>query len=95
MHLETGIEPLNERMMKSDLILRDKYRRLPVEDKRRQMVDKDAPIRLKTRIGWRHKTNNATDILNTPTFNPDEKIKIKPWGTFENISHGERSRTSP
>ena len=86
MHLETGIEPLSERMLKNDLILRDKYRRLPGKDKRKVMVEKQAPIRLKTRRGWRHETKNATIILDTPTFNPEEEFRIKPWETFDNVS---------
>ena len=85
LHLETGIEPLSVRMEKNDLILRDKYRRLPDSDERKKLLKKDAPVRLKTRFGFRHTTNNKTDLLDSATFEPSG-VRIKPWETFANIS---------
>ena len=56
LHLESNIEPINERLTKNDQILRQRYMRLPSSDPRRELMDKKGNIRLKTRIGWREKT---------------------------------------
>jgi len=76
-HLETGIEPLCVRMEKNDLIMRDKYRRLPEDDERRRLLEKVAPVSLKTRYGWRHSTDFEKDLLSTATFK-NTGIRIKP-----------------
>ena len=83
-HLETGIEPLCVRMEKNDLIMRDKYRRLPEDDERRRLLEKVAPVSLKTRYGWRHSTDFEKDLLSTATFK-NTGIRIKPWETFANV----------
>ena len=52
----TGVEPIQDRLRKNDMVTWDKYARLPLEDNRRKMLDKEVPPRLKTRQGWRWKT---------------------------------------
>ena len=56
LHLETGVEPIAERLDKNDNITWDRYKRLPLTDARRQLVEKDIPARLKTRKGFRART---------------------------------------
>ena len=56
LHLETGIEPLQVRYIKNDMVTYERYARLPVDDPRRQLIEKNAPTRLKTRLGWRQQT---------------------------------------
>jgi len=48
LRLETDVEPLSNRMDKNDNILLDKYLRLPEDDPRRQLAERQAPVRLKT-----------------------------------------------
>ena len=51
LHLETNIEPIQDRLNKLDILYRDKYTYLPSDDKRRQLLDPKAPNRLATREG--------------------------------------------
>ena len=53
LHLEANIEPIGVRLDKKDLILRERYRRLPKTDPRNVLLEKQGQIRLKTRTGWR------------------------------------------
>ena len=70
-------------MEKNDLIIRDKYRRFPVDNERRRLLEKGAPVSFKTGKGWRHNTDFEKDLLSTATFK-NTGIKIKPWETFAN-----------
>ena len=81
LNLEAGVEPLHVRMRKNNEILVDKYRRLPEDDDRRILLTKAAPVRLKTRHGWRNNTKVSVDNAD---FNTQIRI-LKPWTTFENI----------
>ena len=62
LNLETNIEPLRLRYEKNDEITMDGYLRLPETDSRRQLAEIAVPQRLKTRIGWRTKTQKNTEI---------------------------------
>ena len=55
-HVETGIEPLEDRLRKNNMIKYEEYLRLEGDDSRKRMLEKTAPTRLKTRCGWRAKT---------------------------------------
>ena len=55
-HAETGIEPLEDRLIKNNMVKYEEYLRLESNDPRRVMLEKSAPVRLKTRCGWRAKT---------------------------------------
>ena len=56
LRLEAGLEPLEDRMKKNCMITWEKYMRLPAEDSRRKLQEKQVKQRLKTRNGWRHHT---------------------------------------
>ena len=56
LHLDANIEPIRERLIKNDQLLRQRYMRLPRQDPRRKLAEKKGNIRLKTRLGWREKT---------------------------------------
>lgn len=56
LHLETGIEPLADRLEKNDDITWGRYARLPDTDSRNKLLSMDVPMSLKTRAGWRNKT---------------------------------------
>jgi ribonuclease HI len=79
LRLETGTEPLKQRLEKNSRILWEKYARLPIEDKRRQMMETEVKPRLKSRHGWR--TTTAAKMKNninreTPSQRPS------PWRTI-------------
>ena len=87
LRLETNIEPIANRLEKIDMILWDKYQRLPEDDPRHIMTNKQVPPpALTTRKGWRHETGKMIrergyddimrDTITTPT---------KPWQTFPNL----------
>ena len=92
LHLEAGIEPLNDRLEQMDDILWDKYCRLPPHDPRRKLQEKVFPTwtgskALKTRIGWRTKTAARME---------DFKIKretttppLPPWKDLRNVTFEE------
>ena len=85
-YLETNVEPLEMRYEKNDAILRDKYLRLPEDDYRRQMAEKDIPMRLTTRPGWRSKTKEKSahsdhwDVARAEITPP-----LPPWMTLDNL----------
>ena len=54
LHLETGVEPVQLRLQKRSILLRERYRRFKPYDSRRQLLEKKRPVRLTTRLGWRH-----------------------------------------
>ena len=54
LYLEEGVEPLRLRLEKRSLLLREKYKRQKPSDPRRQMLEEEKTVRLKTRLGWRH-----------------------------------------
>ena len=90
LRLETGIEPLHLRMQKNDAILCDKYRRLPDEDNRKQLLTKDAPTRLTTRKGWRDWTSSnespvPSDFTSDLEHQKIQTYPIKPWAEFANV----------
>ena len=75
LHLETNVEPLKDRFRKNNLLLREKYKRLPIKDPRRKMLDKESKIRLKTRQGWRHQVKE-----NELPYDVEElKPPLAPW----------------
>ena len=80
LRLETNVEPLSNRMDKNDDIVLDKYLRLPEDDPRRQLAEKQAPVRLKTRLGWRHNAK-STEICREIKGNEG----ICPWTVTNNI----------
>ena len=84
LHLETNLEPLQMRLEKNDVILWDRYRRLPDEDQRKKMMLKDIPARIKTRHGWRIKTKMRAMEFEVPVAT--ESPLIPPWLTFPNLS---------
>jgi len=58
LHLETGIEPLRDRFEKNNKLMRERYLRMPQNDPRRQLMEKETKVRLKTRQGLRHATEH-------------------------------------
>ena len=83
LHLETGVEPLKYRYQQNDDITWDRYARLPDEDQRKQLLLKNAPVRLKTRKGWRHLTSERMgnwDVTRDVTTPP-----LPPWKEAENL----------
>ena len=58
LHLETGIEPMQDRFRKNNMLMRERYLRLPEEDSRRVLMEKEAPVNLKSRKGLRHATKD-------------------------------------
>ena len=77
LHLEADIEPLRERLEKKDMLVREKYKRLPQDDDRRLLMEEEKGVRLKTRQGWRERTKpNATD----KEYKLEElKPPLEPW----------------
>ena len=47
--LEAGVEPVRLRLEKRSLLLREKYKRQKPSDPRRQMLEEEKTVRLKTR----------------------------------------------
>ena len=83
LHLETGIEPIQDRLEKIDDIMWDRYARLPEDDSRKKMIQRNQPARLTTRLGWR---NKASDRMKE--YSIDREITAgpsPPWETFPNI----------
>ena len=77
LHLEADIEPLRERLEKKDMLVREKYKRLPQDDDRRLLMEEEKGVRLKTRQGWRERTKpNAKD----KEYKLEElKPPLEPW----------------
>jgi len=83
LRLETNVEPLNDRLLKNDEILFDKYLRLPKNDSRRALVDNAKPTtRLGTRHGWRKMT---TDRVNHDLPRDEYTPPTAPWRTLPNL----------
>ena len=79
LQLQAGIEPLNSRMRKNNLVLREKYMRLQPGDTRKELAVKR---RIKTRVGWREESKKQTElVINRKT----EKASVDPM-TPLNIS---------
>ena len=77
LHLESNIEPVRQRLEKNDLLLMEKYKRLPTKDPRRKLLERKGNIRLKSRIGWRELTNRRKD---KETYNVEMlKPPLEPW----------------
>jgi ribonuclease HI/exonuclease III len=79
LHLESGIEPIKDRLDKNDEITWDRYLRLPTTDPRYCLTQKQFQTRkkpLKTRLGFRAKTSarfkfaDVTRDTTTPPFEP-------------------------
>ena len=86
LHLETNIEPLKLRLEKNSILLRERYRRLNARDPRREMLEENATVRLKTRLGWRQMVQNQQEM----NYKVEElKPPLPPWRetglTFEEI----------
>ena len=58
LHLETGIDPLIDRFGKNNQLMRERYLRMPENDARRELMEKKATVKLKTRQGLRHATKD-------------------------------------
>ena len=74
---ETGIEPLELRMTKNNMITFERYRRLEKDDNRRRMMEKEVKCRLTTRKGWRHETKPRMEKYDC--YKERDKIRIPPW----------------
>ena len=68
-------------MQKNDEIMLDKYQRLPEEDPRRIMQEKEVKPRLKTRQGWRHLTQGR-EVCRSEIRAEQQPC---PWTQFQNI----------
>ena len=76
LHLEAGVEPVRLRLEKRSLLLREKYKRQKPSDPRRQMLEEEKTVRLKTRLGWRHLVK-GTQPMN---YRVEElKPPLPPW----------------
>ena len=77
LHLEANIEPIKNRLEKNDLLLREKYKRLPETDPRRELMESKKQVRLKTRLGWREMTSRKQPEKEYKV----EEIKppLEPW----------------
>ena len=88
LRLESGIEPLSVRLVKSCMITWERYNRLPEEDMR-NILQKSAVRRhgLKTRHGWRYHTGPSMEQFNCNRNTPS--VNIAPWMkmnvTFETV----------
>ena len=82
LRLETGTEPLKERMEKNNAILHDKYRRHPDNDSRKMMIDVVRPPTLKSRHGFRHRAEKQSVICHEP----EGHNQIDPWICFGNVT---------
>ena len=58
LHLETGIDPLQDRFRKNNEMARERHLRMAENDARRQQMEKKATVKLKTRQGLRHATRD-------------------------------------
>ena len=57
LHLETGIEPLETIFEKNYMLMRERYLSMAPNDPRTELLEKEAPVKLKTRHGLRHATD--------------------------------------
>ena len=51
LHLEARVEQFHLRLEKRSLLLREQYKRLKPSDPRRQLLEEEKAVRLKTRLG--------------------------------------------
>ena len=82
-YLETGVEPPNTAYQHNNDITWDRYARLSDEDKQKQLLLKNAPVRLKTRKGCRHLTSESMgnwDVPRDVTTPP-----LLPWKEAKNL----------
>ena len=82
-YLETGVEPPNTAYQHNNDITWDRYARLSDEDKQKQLLLKNAPVRLKTRKGCRHLTSESMgnwDVPRDVTTRP-----LLPWKEAKNL----------
>ena len=87
LNLETNIEPLRLRYEKNDEITMDRYLRLPETDSRRQLAERAVPQRLKTRIGWRTKTQKNTEEAKIGKIARAEVTPpLPPWMRHDNLT---------
>ena len=76
LHLEANIQPLKLRFKKNSILLRERYRRLKSKDPRRRLLEKKATVRLKSRLGWRHRVQREQPM----DFIVEElKPPLPPW----------------
>ena len=81
LHLETGIEPLEDRFQKNDQLLWERYDRMPDDDPRKRMLGVEVPPRLKTRHGWKSTTQPG---MTDPVYQHHSDIpSIPPWRGVE------------
>ena len=77
-HAETGVEPLEDRLRKNDMIKYEEYLRLEEDDPRRKMLEKRGAERLLTRIGWRTKTEALMKDFSSVCRAPKPPV-APPW----------------
>ena len=80
------MEPFHLRLEKRSLLLREQYKRLKPSDPRRQLLEEEKAVRLKTRLGWRHLVQNTQPM----DYEVEElKPTLPPWKetkfTFEEV----------
>ena len=61
LRLQTGFEPLCQRLEKNSFILREKFMRLDENDGRRKMTERVVQKRLKSKVGWRTETEKMAN----------------------------------
>ena len=87
LNLETNIKPFRLRYEKNDEITMDRYLRLPETDSRRQLAEIAVPQRLKTRIGWRTKTQKNTEEAKIGKIARAEVTPpLPPWMRHDNLT---------
>ena len=57
LRLQTGVEPLIQRLEKNNCVMRERFMRLGDEDARKILAEKEVTQRLKSKTGWRSETN--------------------------------------
>ena len=78
LHLEVGVEPIVNRMEKNNQLIWERYSRLREDDPRKIMIsEKMPPPRLKTRQGFRSKTEPLMQDLQM--VREDQAKPVPPW----------------
>ena len=75
LRLQTGVEPLENRMLKNARIMRERYERLGETDARKVLANKEVKIRLTTRKGWRWATE---DVAKQDVCRDIKKAAVQP-----------------
>lgn len=83
LHLETNLEPIKFRLQKLDDITWDRYARLPPDDSRNKLLQRDVPPRLKTRHGWRSRT--AARMKDQTIVRDNTTPPMPPWFKLSNV----------